>query len=100
MKQIQTSFFTKQQSFGPLQFIQEIQFVLYRIENIGQKGENAGYQHFLLFPTMFSDAFYFWDIKNQGLCGKGFITKIIQNIIIKSFTIKSPVKITCNSFSR
>ena len=25
-------------------------------ENIVEKGENAGYQHFLLFPTMFSKA--------------------------------------------
>ena len=29
-------------------------FVFDRVENIVGKGENAGYQHFLLFPTMFS----------------------------------------------
>ena len=29
-----------------------------RVENIVGKGENAGYQHFLLLPTMFSKAFH------------------------------------------
>ena len=29
---------------------QELNFVLGRVENIVGKGENAGYQHFLLFP--------------------------------------------------
>ena len=28
-------------------------FVLQRVENIAVKGENAGYQHFLLFPQCF-----------------------------------------------
>ena len=32
------------------------QFFQDRIENFVGKGENAGYQHFLLFPTMFSKA--------------------------------------------
>ena len=35
--------------------IQIAEFSLYRIENIVEKGENTGYQNFLLFPpTMFS----------------------------------------------
>ena len=29
-----------------------------RIENIVGNGENAGYQHFLLFPQCFQEAFY------------------------------------------
>ena len=29
-----------------------------RVENIVGKGENAGYQHFLLFPQCFHKAFY------------------------------------------
>ena len=33
---------------------QKLKFVSGRIENIVGKGENVGYQHFLLFPTMFS----------------------------------------------
>ena len=31
----------------------KLKFVLRRIENIVGKGENAGYQHFLLFPQCF-----------------------------------------------
>ena len=31
-------------------------FVMGRIENIVRKGENAGYQHFLLFPQCFHKA--------------------------------------------
>ena len=30
--------------------IQKLKFALGRVENIVGKGENAGYQHFLLFP--------------------------------------------------
>ena len=33
-------------------------FVFGRVENIVGKGENAGYQHFLLFPQCFQRAFY------------------------------------------
>ena len=32
---------------------QRLKFVLGRIENIVGKGENAGFQHFLLFPQCF-----------------------------------------------
>ena len=35
---------------------QMMEFVIYRIENIVGKGENAGYQHFLLFPLCFPKA--------------------------------------------
>ena len=37
-----------------------------KVENIVGKGENAGHQHFLLFPQSFSKAFSLW-----GLCSKG-----------------------------
>ena len=30
--------------------IEKLKFVLGRVENIMEKGENAGYQHFLLYP--------------------------------------------------
>ena len=33
-----------------LNVTEELKFVLGRVENIVGKGENAGYQHFLLFP--------------------------------------------------
>ena len=34
-----------------------MKFLLYRVENSVGKGENAGYQDFLVFPTMFSKGF-------------------------------------------
>ena len=40
-----------------------LKFGLGRVENIVGKGENAGYQHFLLFPKMFSKAFSFRSFK-------------------------------------
>ena len=45
-------------------------YVLGRVENIVGKGENAGYQHLLLFPTWFSKGFFLKVIKSWGLCGK------------------------------
>ena len=42
-----------------------------REENIVGKGENAGYQHFLLFPQCFPMPTLVGR-KNQGLFGKGF----------------------------
>ena len=35
-------------------------FVIDRIENIVGIGENAGYQHLLLFPQFFQRDFYLW----------------------------------------
>ena len=35
-----------------------LKFVLGRVENIVGKGENTGYQHFLLFPQCFQNAFF------------------------------------------
>ena len=35
---------------------EKLKFVLERVENIAGKGENAGYQHFLLFPQCFQKA--------------------------------------------
>ena len=35
---------------------EKLKFVLGRVENIVGKGENAGYQHFLLFPQCFQKA--------------------------------------------
>ena len=36
----------------------KLKFVLGRVENIVGKGENAGHQHFLLFPQCFQKAFF------------------------------------------
>ena len=35
---------------------EKLQFILGRVENIVRKGENAGNQHFLLFPQCFQKA--------------------------------------------
>ena len=32
---------------------EKLKFILGKLENIVEKGENAGYQHFLLFPQCF-----------------------------------------------
>ena len=37
---------------------QKLKFDLERIENIVGKGENAGYQHFLLFPRCFHNLLF------------------------------------------
>ena len=48
-----------------------------RVENIVGKGENAGYQYFLLFPKCFQRA-TIPDRKNQGLFGKELKLKVIR----------------------
>ena len=35
----------------------KLKFALGRVENIVEKGENAGYQHFLLFPQCFQRSY-------------------------------------------
>ena len=42
----------------------KLKFAVGQEENIVAKGENAGYQHFLLFPTMFSKALFFRVVKS------------------------------------
>ena len=46
---------TKLKAFADNKIIvtQKLKFVLGKVENIVGKGENAGYQHFLLFPQCF-----------------------------------------------
>ena len=39
-----------------LNLAEKLKFVLERAENIVGKGENAGYQHFLIFPQCFQKA--------------------------------------------
>ena len=46
-----------------------VEFVIDEVENIVGKGENAGYQHFLLFPQYFQNAVPRGH-QNSGLCGK------------------------------
>ena len=48
---------------------QKSKYVLGRVENIVGKGENAGNQHFLLFPCVLKRFFIQGSLKS-GLCGK------------------------------
>ena len=64
-----------------LNVTQNIKGVFHRIENIVGKEENAGYQHFLLFPQFFEKAFssrvskvvIVWEKVNQVLLSNGFL---------------------------
>ena len=50
-----------------LNLAEKLNFVLGKVENVvGEKGENAGYQYFLLFPTMFPKGFHFRVVKSRG----------------------------------
>ena len=56
---------------------QKLKFDMGRVENIVGKGENAGYQHFLLFPQCFQMAFFSRSFK--GLHGKGLTVSQMTN---------------------
>ena len=56
---------------------EKLKFLKGRVENIVGKGENAGYQHFLFFPTMFSKGFILMVLKSQGSCDKEAILKTL-----------------------
>ena len=46
-----------------LNLAEKLKFVLKGIENIEGKGENAGYQHFLVFPQCFQMVFFSGSLK-------------------------------------
>ena len=46
-----------------LEMNQKLEFAVGRVENIVGKGENAGYQHFLLFPQCFQKVSFFGSLK-------------------------------------
>ena len=58
---------TKLKAFADdnLNMNQKLKFALGRVENIVGKEENAGYQHFLLFPPCFEKASSLGVIKSQ-----------------------------------
>ena len=58
-------------------------FVLDRIENILGKRENAGYQHFLIFPLCFQMAF----CPGSGLCGKE-LNKVRNHVTTTPYFIR------------
>ena len=73
-----------------LNVTQRLKFVIGKVENIVGKGENYGYQPFLLFPTMFSKG-YFLRVFKVGIAWKEFIR-------LNQFeSIAAADKIKCNS---
>ena len=50
---------------------QKLSFVLGGVKNIVGKGENAGYQHFLLFPPCFHKGFLYRVVKSRDFVVKG-----------------------------
>ena len=44
---------------------EKLKLVFGREENFVGKRENAGYQHFLLFPQCFSKGFFLWVVKSR-----------------------------------
>ena len=49
-------------------------FVMGRVENIIGKGENAGYQHFLLFPQCFQKVLFIRAITSRDFVVKGYLS--------------------------
>ena len=47
---------------------EKLKFLLESIENIAGKGENAGNQHFLLFPQCFQKPFFTGSLKVGIVC--------------------------------
>ena len=64
----------------------KLKFDLERIENILGKGENAGYQHFLLFPQCFQK-FSFSGLLKSGLCGKELMSSVSNLINMCSLAV-------------
>ena len=65
--------------------IQKLNFVLGRVENIVGKGENAGYQHFLLFPQCFEKLSF------SGSLKVGIVWKRVNYLSFHLFNMtKSP----------
>ena len=57
-------------------------------ENIMGRGENAGYQHFLLFPTMFSNCFFIMVVKNQDCESKSSLHVVRVLLVYIPFFIE------------
>ena len=48
-----------------LSFVEKLKLVLGRVENIVGRGENTGYQYFLLFPQCFQRASFSGSLKDR-----------------------------------
>ena len=58
------------------------EFVLGKVENIVRKGENTGYQHFLLFPQGFQKASFSKVVKSRDCVIKGRTITRLQNFTL------------------
>ena len=54
----------KRSADDTLMLVKMVIFISYMIENVVVKGENAGYQHFLLFQKRFRKASFSGSLKN------------------------------------
>ena len=68
-----------------IKVIEKLKFVFETVEKIVGKGENAGYQHFLLFPQCLQDLF-FKVVKSRD-CGKGLTLSSIYTHLTHSHTM-------------
>ena len=57
-----------------------MKFALGRVENIVEKGENAGYQHFLLFPQCFQKFLSFTEV--SGLSDSGLTVFCLSAVYV------------------
>ena len=67
-------------------------YVLDRVENVVRKGENVGYQHFLLFSQCFQKAFLSKVVKSRDCVGKsrGVVKTMRENekmLVTRIFSI-------------
>ena len=69
-----------------------------RVENTVERGENVGYQHFLLLPTVFSKAFFFRVVKSLECVVKSFKPKF-RLIILKTKDKKYEFKLAMFSLT-
>ena len=64
-----------------------------RVENTGKKGENAGYQHFLLFPQCLSRAIFIrvvksWDCVVNAFPNKPWFLHVCSTSLLKTLSEK------------
>ena len=81
---------------------EKLKFVLGRVENIVGKGENAGHQHFLLFPAMFSNGFFpsvvkSWDcvVKSSFFTTQSHLLTTLKKSLLKTLWEKGKMLVTC-----
>ena len=63
----------------------KLKFVLGRVENVVEKGENAGYQHFLPFPQCFQKSSSIGSLKVGSVC----LTLLAENVILDLSKMRS-----------